>query len=262
MDWGTAVLGLGIAFCIAVVTAPVGVSGAVFLLPVQLSVLDVPNPSVTPTNLLYNVVATPGALLRYARAGSLLSPLARLLVLGTLPGVVVGAVLRVFVVPGPDVFRLIVAGVLAPLGSWLIWRSVARRTPATGEAGPPRPGTTGAMAAVVGVIGGIYGIGGGSILAPILVGRGLSVAVVAPAALLSTFVTSIVGSITYALLAIGQPGDISPMWGVGLMCGLGGLLGGYVGARLQPRMPERALRVLLGLLAIGLAAMYAVGALT
>jgi uncharacterized membrane protein YfcA len=44
---------------IAVVTAPVGVSGAVFLLPVQLSVLHVPNPSVTPTNLLYNVIAAP-----------------------------------------------------------------------------------------------------------------------------------------------------------------------------------------------------------
>jgi len=55
------------AFGIATVTAPVGVSGAVFLLPVQLSVLHVPNPSVTPTNLLYNVVAGPGALLSYAR---------------------------------------------------------------------------------------------------------------------------------------------------------------------------------------------------
>jgi len=262
VDWSTAVLGLGIAFCIALVTAPVGVSGAVFLLPVQLSVLDVPNPSVTPTNLLYNVVATPGALLRYAREGRLLSPLARLLVLGTLPGVVVGAVLRVFVVPGPDVFRLIVAAVLAPLGSWLVWRSVRRPVPTDADARPPKPRTTGVMAAAVGVVGGIYGIGGGSILAPILVGRGMSVAVVAPAALLSTFVTSIVGSLTYALLAIGQPGDIAPMWGVGLMCGLGGLLGGYLGARLQPRMPERGLRLLLGAVAVGLAAMYAVGALT
>jgi hypothetical protein len=38
---------------------PGRVSGAVFLLPVQLSVLGVPSPAVTPTNLIYNVVAGP-----------------------------------------------------------------------------------------------------------------------------------------------------------------------------------------------------------
>src|SRR3712207_977115 len=59
------------AFCIALVTTPAGVSGAVLLLPVQVGLLDVPNPSVTPTNLLYNVVATPAAVVRYARDGRL-----------------------------------------------------------------------------------------------------------------------------------------------------------------------------------------------
>ena len=104
------------AFGIATVTAPVGVSGAVFLLPVQLSVLHVPNPAVTPTNLLYNVVAGPGALLSYARRGSLASPLARRLVVATVPGVVVGAALRVHVVSGPGAFRLIAAVVLLAIG--------------------------------------------------------------------------------------------------------------------------------------------------
>ena len=197
--------------------------------------------------------------MRYARDGQLLSPLARLLVLGTLPGVVVGAVLRVFVVPGAQAFKLIVAAVLLPLGVWLVVRSLRRRHQPTGDGFRPR--TTTGLAGVVGVIGGIYGIGGGSILGPILVGRGLPVAKVAPAALLSTFVTSVVGSITYALLALGQSGDISPDWVVGLMCGVGGLFGGYVGARLQPHVPERALRLLLGVLAIALAVTYAAQAL-
>jgi uncharacterized membrane protein YfcA len=57
------------------------------------------------------------------------------------------------------------------------------------------------MALVVGVVGGIYGIGGGSILGPILVGSGLAMSAVAPAALVSTFVTSIAGALTYLLLA-------------------------------------------------------------
>jgi uncharacterized membrane protein YfcA len=116
------------------------------------------------------------------------------------------------------------------------------------------------LALLVGVAGGIYGIGGGSILGPILVGSGMSVATVAPAALASTFATSVVGAVSYGLLAVVADGAIAPDWVLGLACGLGGLVGGYVGARLQPRMPDIALRLLLGLLAIGLAVAYVVEA--
>src|SRR5690606_19678178 len=116
VTWQSELLGFAAGLVIAVVTTPVGVSGAVFLLPVQLSILSVPSPAITPTNLLYNVVATPGALVRYLADGRLFTPLTRLLVYGTLPGVVVGAVIRVFAVPGADVFRLLVAVLLFPLG--------------------------------------------------------------------------------------------------------------------------------------------------
>jgi uncharacterized membrane protein YfcA len=94
--WWHGLTGFAAGLLIAVVTSPVGVSGAVFLLPVQLSVLQVAEPGGHPTNLLFNVVAGPGALLRYRRAGQLAGPLTRLLLAGTLPGVVVGACLRVF----------------------------------------------------------------------------------------------------------------------------------------------------------------------
>lgn len=53
-------------------------------------------------------------------------------------------------------------------------------------------------------------IGGGSILGPLLVGTGLPVAAVAPAALASTFTTSAVGPITYGLLAVAVDGAIAP----------------------------------------------------
>jgi uncharacterized membrane protein YfcA len=259
-DWTTGSTGFAAGLLIAMFTAPVGVSGAVFLLPVQLSILKVPNPAVTPTNLLYNVVATPGALLRYARRGTLRSRLTMLLVLGTLPGVIAGAVLRVFVVPGPQVFRLIVAAVLLPLGVWLIHRTFNGKEQSHAGSHLSDGATTG-LALVVGVIGGIYGIGGGSIIGPILAGRGIPVATVAPAALSATFVTSIVGSVTYAVIGAFHSGNIAPDWAVGLLCGAGGLVGGYLGAYLQPRLPEKALRVLLGMLAIGVAVMYAIQAL-
>ncbi len=87
-------------------------------------------------------------------------------------------------------------------------------------------------------------------------GTGLAVTTVAPAALASTFVTSIVGAVAYALLSLTTAGSIAPDWALGLACGIGGLIGGYVGARLQPYLPETALQVLLGALAIAVGLIY------
>ena len=155
------------AFVIAMVATPAGISGAVLLLPFQVSVLGTPSPAVTPTNLLYNVVATPGALFRFWRQGQRGGRLALTLVAGTLPGVVAGSVIRVEVLPGPRVFGIAVAAVLLPLGLWL---ALTRPPAATGPERPekviPRPVLV-VLAAVVGCVGGIYGIGGGSILAPV-----------------------------------------------------------------------------------------------
>ncbi|MGW5850676.1 TSUP family transporter [Streptomyces sp. NPDC055254] len=255
MEW-TICAGFAAGLLISTVTAPVGVSGAVFLLPVQLSVLGVPSPAVTPTNLLYNVVAGPGALWRYRRHGALRDGLARRLVVWTLPGVLVGAAVRVFALPGPDVFRLLIAALLLPLGVWLCVRT--RRPAPARPADDPAPAALAVLALAVGVVGGVYGIGGGSLLGPVLVARGVPLTRVAPAALAATFTTSVAGAAAYALLAAVAPGPVAPDWGLGLACGAGGLIGGYLGARLQPRLPETALRVLLGSLAAALGALYAV----
>jgi uncharacterized membrane protein YfcA len=254
MSASTALLALAAGLVVAVVTSPVGVSGAVFLLPVQLDVLRVPSPAVTPTNLIFNVVATPGALLRYRRTGHLGGALTRRLLAGTLPGVVVGTLVRVLVAPQERPFRVLAAAVLLPLGVWLCLRSTRRSRPAA----PIGPRSLTGLGFAVGVVGGIYGIGGGSLLGPILVGRGTPVAVVAPAALATTFVTSVVGVLTYGAVALAVPDPVAPDWAVGALCGVGGLVGGYLGARLQPHVPERALRILLGLLATGLAVAYVI----
>lgn len=49
----------------AILSAPVGVSAEAFSPPIQLTVVDVPSPTVAPTNLLFNSVAVPRALARY-----------------------------------------------------------------------------------------------------------------------------------------------------------------------------------------------------
>jgi uncharacterized protein len=254
-----ALVGAVSAFLIAIFTTPVGVSGAVFLVPVQVSVLHTPSPAVTPTNLLYNVIATPGALLRYRGRGVLRAPLTVALLLGTLPGVIAGSVIRVELLSGPQAFYLVIAAVLAPIGGWL----ALGRGPQAGSAPPAADDRRiTAAALIVGVVGGIYGIGGGSLLAPALVGIGFGVAEVAPAALASTFLTSIVGVVTYAVLSLRHSGSIAPDWTVGIAIGLGGLAGGWVGTGLQSKLPEAALRRTLGIVAVALAARYIALALT
>src|SRR5216684_4000588 len=107
-EW-TELIALVAAYVIAVIATPAGISGAVLLLPFQVSVLGTPSPAVTPTNLLYNVVATPGALYRYRRQHQTGGRLALLLTGGTLPGVIAGSVIRVELLPSAHVFDLVVA---------------------------------------------------------------------------------------------------------------------------------------------------------
>jgi len=249
-------LGALIAFCITVATTPAGVSGAVFLLPVQVSVLGIPSPAVTPTNLLYNVVATPGALARFRRDGRLGGPLVRAVMLGALPGVVVGALLRVEVLDGPEAFLLVVAAVLVPLGLFLASTDPPREDARAGGARGV-PARVSGLAAGVGIVGGIYGIGGGSLIGPILVAMRFAPREVVPAAIAATFATSLVGVAAFtALDALGRAGEAAPDWGLGLLLGAGGLAGSYAGAALQERVPERLLRRGLGAVAVVLGIYY------
>ena len=243
------------AYSIAVVATPAGISGAVLLLPFQVSVLGTPSPSVTPTNLLYNVVSTPGALYRYWRQGQTGGRLAVLLIGGTLPGVIAGSVIRVKLLPGPRVFDVVIAAVLIPLGAWLLSRP--SRTDAPDRPARQIPAALLVVLAVaVGCVGGIYGIGGGAILAPALIGSGRKPSEVAPAALASTFVTSAGGVITFTILSLHQHISVAPDWPTGIALGLGGLAGGYTGARIQSRMPDVFIRRLVGVLVIGIGAYY------
>ena len=244
------------AFVISLMATPAGISGAVLLLPFQVSVLGTPSPAVTPTNLLYNVVATPGALYQYWRQGQTGGGLSLVLMAGTLPGVVAGSVIRVDLVPGAHVFDLMISVVLFPLGIWLAGTN------------PPRHRDTGRLplaipapvlilaAALVGCVGGIYGIGGGSILSPLLIGSGRPASEVAPAALASTFVTSVAGVATFTILSLHVQGSVAPAWSTGVALGIGGLAGGYTGARIQSRLPDALIRRILGLLVIAIGARY------
>ena len=89
-----------------------------------------------------------------------------------------------------------------------------------------------------------------------MIGSGRKPAEVAPAVLASTFVTSVAGVITFTILSLHEHGSVAPNWPTGIALGVGGLAGGYTGARLQSRMPDVLIRRLVGVLVIAIGAYY------
>lgn len=114
-----------------------------------------------------------------------------------------------------------------------------------------------ALAFVVGVIGGTYGIGGGAIIAPFCVAVfHLPIYTVAGAALLGTFLTSIVGVVFYSVLPAANGISTAPDWALGFLFGAGGFAGMYLGARLQKYVPQKAIKLMLGAMILSLALRY------
>ena len=249
-----------VGFIIAMACTPAGVSGAFLLLPFQFTVLDFTGPGVTPTNLLYNVFSTPGGILQYRGQGDLDRVLIGAILLGAVPGIVLGSILRITVFPDPGDFKRFVGLVLLVLGVNLFARvrTNGKRLLRVGKS-PQRLWISG-LGLGAGMIGGIYGISGGSIIAPVLVSIfGLPVRRVAPAALAATLLTSVAGVASFQvldLLAAEVDPARGPDWLLAVLFGIGGIAGSNVGARLNKRMPEVGLRILLGTIAIILGINY------
>ena len=109
-----------VAFIVSSITSSAGVSGAFLLLPFQMSVLHYISPSVSPTNLIYNIVAIPGGLYRFIKEKRMAWPLTWVVVVGTLPGVFVGSWIRIYFLGSEKAFKLFVGCVLLYLGIRLI----------------------------------------------------------------------------------------------------------------------------------------------
>ncbi len=109
-----------VAFVVSFFTSMGGVSGAFLLLPFQVSFLGYTNPSVSATNQVFNIVAIPSGVYRYWREGRMVWPLTCIVIAGTLPGVFIGAFVRVVYLPDSRHFKLFVAGVLLYIGLKII----------------------------------------------------------------------------------------------------------------------------------------------
>jgi uncharacterized membrane protein YfcA len=118
-----------VALVVSAFTSMGGISGAFLLLPFQVSILGFTSPAVSPTNLVFNIVAIPSGVYRYFREGRMNWPLTIVVILGTLPGVFFGALIRIKYLPDPKHFKLFVGCVLLYIGLRLLYEQtpVAKR---------------------------------------------------------------------------------------------------------------------------------------
>ena len=97
-------------------------------------------------------------------------------------------------------------------------------------------------------------------MSPVLVGVfGLAVHRVAGAALFGTLMTSVVGVVLYQFLPAPAGIETRPDWALGILFGLGGIAGMYLGARTQKHVRQRVLELGIALVLALLAGGYVIG---
>jgi len=218
----------------------------------------------------------------------MLWPLTWAVIIGTLPGVFIGAWVRIEYLPDPKNFKAFVGCILLYIGIRLV-QDVVKSKKASGGQKNSRakmrdtfvvsitrsslkrvefsfddksfaypPSVVLGICFLVGIAGGIYGIGGGSIVAPFFVAiLGLPVYAVAGAALMGTFITSVAGVAFYQVLAIFYTEmSVAPDWMLGFLLGFGGFAGIYLGARCQKYVPARLIKLVLCICVMVVAARY------
>ncbi len=263
-----------VACVISFFTSMAGVSGAFLLLPFQVSVLGFNSPAVSSTNHLFNIIAIPGGIYRFIKEGRMLWPLTWLVVIGTLPGVIAGVLIRIVYLPSPEAFKIFVGLVLLYIGIKLCLDLLKQTTADKKQPTPTEFKISKAqvnikflkytfngsdyqintlsvicLSLIVGLIGGIYGIGGGAIIAPFFVTiYKLPIHTVAGASLMGTFITSAIGVLFFQLLStspLASTQQIAPDYRLGILFGLGGIVGIYLGARAQRFFPAKIIKTIL-----------------
>jgi len=264
-----------VAFVISFFTSMCGVSGAFLLLPFQMSVLNYTTPSVSGTNQLFNIIAIPSGVWGYIKEKRMVWPLTWAVIIGTLPGVLIGAWVRLEYFLDSKKFNFFAGFVLLYIGIKLFTDIIKQKKNGQNIEKTKSKAdfiitqtsfsikhaefcfadqkyifsVSGVflLCLIVGIIGGIYGIGGGSIIAPFFITFfHLPVYAIAGASLMGTFVTSIAGVIIYQILSYFYSGiSVAPDWFLGFFFGTGGFAGMYLGAKCQKYVPVNVIKLIL-----------------
>jgi len=123
---------------VALVCSMGGVSGANLLLPFQVSVLGFTTPAVSATNHVFNIVAIPSGVYRFIKEGRMVWPLTWIVIAGTVPGVLVGVIMRVRYLPDPTHFRFFAGLVLLYIGLTMVVALIRKTAPDMDKASAER----------------------------------------------------------------------------------------------------------------------------
>ena len=218
-----------------VLSGLLGVGGGVLLVPILVLVLRWQQKSAQATALVLVMMAAISGVTTYAVAGSVAWGPAAIVFCGAVVGALVGSAV---------VQRVHAHWLQVAFGAVLVLAAIRLVWPTGGQVDslqtPPglTPGLVVAYVAsglAMGLLSAMFGIGGGIILVPVLVtlldydqrlAAGTSLAVMAPTALIGA-------------LRLTRPGYTS--WSRGVRFGIGGVVGGLVGARLGLWLPVELL---------------------
>lgn len=222
---------LGLGAAAGTVSGLLGVGGGVLLVPILVLAFRWQQKSAQATALVLVMMAAFAGVATYALADAVAWGPASIIFCGAVAGALVGSVVvqRVH----PHWLQMAFGLVLVAAAVRLVWP-----TGATPESLPMLPTLSASLVLAylasglaMGFLSAMFGIGGGIILVPILVtlldydqrlAAGTSLAVMVPTALIGA-------------LRLTRPGYTS--WGRGVRLGVGGVVGGLVGARLGLWLP-------------------------
>ncbi|GBE17876.1 sulfite exporter TauE/SafE [archaeon BMS3Abin16] len=250
---------VGAAF--SLVFGQVGLTGSIGTLPFMVSILNFTSPSVSATNLIYNVLTPLGSVYSYRAEKRALWRLGLIAGAGGIIGSLVGPRIRVGLLADITLFKTLFGVLLILLGIRLTFKRyseirVGKIEKTTGtirhheftfsdETYSFQTAPVLFAGILAGTISTTFGIGTGFLLVPFYTTiLRLPIYAVAGSALLSTFIISSAGTISYATLNTGALS--APDIRLGLLLGMGGIVGGFVSAKIQRRMSSNTLHRFLG----------------
>ncbi len=261
---------VAVGLVVSLIFGQVGLTGGIATLPFMVSILNFTSPSVSSTNLIFNLISPAGSVYSYSKEKRMLWGLGFFAAAGGILGSLIGPRIRIGPLEDILIFKALFGVVLGLIGVRLYLRKPE-------EINVGRVGTTKSLfyphftfsektyffspplvfsaGIIAGVISTTFGIGTGFLLVPFFTAvLRLPIYAVTGAALLSTQIVSASGILVYHFLDSGT--SAAPDLKLGFLFGLGGAIGGFLSAKIQRRMPSKILHKILGAILVLWAAGY------
>lgn len=242
------------AFLTAIIAAVAGVGGGFLYVPILTLIFGLDPTDAVGTSLIVIIFTTLAASITYLRQGRIFLRSAVYLIIPGITGAIIGAYATGYI--PDDLLGILFAAIVGLLSMKLLFPSFPFIRPiergfSCDEVCIDCYSITArhriylwhylAWGLASGLASGLIGIGGGVINVPALTSAGMPVHFAVATSTLVVLCTSVTGGSVHAVL-----GHVNT--GYAILFSGGALFGGYAGAYLAPRAPERVLRTFTGLL--------------